>query len=91
MKAGGTDRLTFFGFDLLFLRDQDLRSLPLIDRKKKLQELLAENNDHASIQLAEHLDTAGSEVLRIARNLKLEGIVRSGYPSLTSPAAPEFG
>jgi bifunctional non-homologous end joining protein LigD len=75
MKAGKTAGLVFFAFDLLWLGDKDLRSLPLVERKKRLQELLAENRDQKIIQVAEHLDATGSDVLRVACNLKLEGIV----------------
>src|SRR5688572_3373794 len=75
MKGGKTASLIFFAFDLLFLGDQDLRALPLMERKKQLQALLAENKDQTMIQLAEHLDVAGSDVLKAACNLKLEGIL----------------
>lgn len=75
MKSGKTDSLVFFAFDLLFLGDQDLRSSPLAIRKKKLLDLLAENKDQKMIEMAEHLDVAGHDVLKAACNLKLEGIV----------------
>jgi bifunctional non-homologous end joining protein LigD len=75
MKQGATASLVFFAFDLLFLDEQDLRSLPLIERKQRLQSLLATNKDQKMIQLAEHLDVAGTDVLKAACNLKLEGIV----------------
>jgi bifunctional non-homologous end joining protein LigD len=75
MKSGKTAGLVFFAFDLLFLGDQDLRSLPLMERKKRLQTLLAGNKDQRMIRLAEHLDVAGTDVLKAACNLKLEGIV----------------
>jgi bifunctional non-homologous end joining protein LigD len=75
MKGGRTAGLIFFAFDLLFLGDKDLRALPLVERKKRLQALLAENKDQKMIKLAEHLDVAGSDVLKAACNLKLEGIV----------------
>jgi bifunctional non-homologous end joining protein LigD len=75
MKAGETAGLVFFAFDLLFLGDQDLRSKPLVVRKKQLLDLLAENKERKMIQLAEHLDVAGSDVLKAGCNLKLEGIV----------------
>jgi bifunctional non-homologous end joining protein LigD len=75
MKSGKTASLIFFAFDLLWLGDQDLRSQPLAVRKKKLLDLLAENKDQKTIQLAEHLDVAGHDVLKAACNLKLEGIV----------------
>jgi bifunctional non-homologous end joining protein LigD len=75
MKAGKTAGLIFFAFDLLWLGDQDLRALPLLERKRRLQGILTENKDQKMIQLAEHLDVAGSDVLKAACNLKLEGIV----------------
>jgi bifunctional non-homologous end joining protein LigD len=75
MKSGKTAGLLCFTFDLLFLGEQDLRALPLIERKKRLQSFLGENKDQTLIQLAEHLDVAGSDVLKAACNLKLEGIV----------------
>jgi bifunctional non-homologous end joining protein LigD len=75
MKAGKTADLIFFAFDLLFLGDQDLRSNPLVVRKKRLLDLLAENKDQTTVRLAEHLDVAGSDVLKAACNLKLEGII----------------
>jgi len=75
MKAGKTGGLVFFAFDLLFLGEQDLRSKPLVVRKKQLLDMLAEHKDQKMIQLAEHLDVAGDDVLKAACNLKLEGIV----------------
>jgi hypothetical protein len=51
MKAGETANLIFFAFDLLFLGDQDFRSLPLMERKKRLQGLLAENEGQKMVQL----------------------------------------
>lgn len=52
MKAGETANLIFFAFDLLFLGDQDFRSLPLMERKKRLQGLLAENEGQKMVQFA---------------------------------------
>jgi ATP-dependent DNA ligase len=53
MKAGKTAGLIFFAFNLLWLNDQDLRALPqLVERKKRLQALLAENNDQKMMQLS---------------------------------------
>ena len=75
MKASKTAALVYFVFDLLIRRDIDLRSRPLIERKKQLQDLLAENTDQTIIRLTEHLDVTGSDVLRVACDLKLDGIV----------------
>jgi bifunctional non-homologous end joining protein LigD len=77
MKAGKTDRLVFFAFDLLFLADQDLRSKPRLSFARKTAGPLAENKDQKIVQLAEHLDAIGGDVLRLACNLKLEVSSRS--------------
>src|SRR4051794_22799285 len=39
--AGKSDQLVFFLFDLLYLDGETIGSAPLIDRKRRLQELLA--------------------------------------------------
>ena len=70
MKGGKTAGLMFFAFDLLFLGDQDLRTLPLMERKKRLQSLLAENKDQKMIQLAEHTAVPGVEVWLGERRIK---------------------
>ena len=75
MKAVKTGGLIFLAFDLLLLGAQDLRALPFLESKKRLQALLADNKDQKMIQVAEHLDVAGDDVLKAACNLKLEGIV----------------
>src|SRR5439155_14364722 len=41
ISDGKTDALMFFAFDLLFIGGEDLRNLPLGDRKARLQQLLA--------------------------------------------------
>ena len=43
LAAGRQDRLVFYAFDLLW-RDRDLRSLPQIERKQALLDLLGEND-----------------------------------------------
>jgi bifunctional non-homologous end joining protein LigD len=46
LKGKKTADLIFFAFDLLFHDDQNLRSLPLMGRKRRLQALLADDKDH---------------------------------------------
>ena len=91
MKAGKTAGLVFFAFDLLFLGEQDLRSKPLVVRKKQLLDLLAEHKDQKMIQLAEHLDVAGQDALKAACNLKLEGIVSKRLSEPYVSGAPVSG
>ena len=40
LSDGKTDELIFFAFDLLFADGEDLRALPLTDRKAQLETLL---------------------------------------------------
>ncbi len=73
-----TDRLILFAFDLLFAEGEDLRKLPLSDRKARLKDML----DHASakkktalIRYVEHFTSGGDAILQSACKLSLEGIV----------------
>ncbi len=60
-------------FDLLALDDQDLRQLPVVERKRLLRELLAEAGDR--LVFVEHVEERGEELLAGASELRLEGIV----------------
>jgi bifunctional non-homologous end joining protein LigD len=75
MKGDKTDRLILFDFDLLFLGSEDMRSRHLMERKEKLRELLKANSDQSVIRFHDHLDATGQDVIDIACNMKLEGIV----------------
>ena len=74
-KTGG---LIFFLFDTLFLGDagklEDLRALPLTDRKARLQAVL-EKQASARLRYVEHFLAAGEAVLHSACRMSLEGVV----------------
>lgn len=72
-----TEDLIYFAFDLLFDGNKDLRELPLIKRKKRLEELLggADLGDASLIRYVEHFENGGEAVLRSACRLSLEGII----------------
>ena len=40
LSDGSSKELTYFAFDLLFVQGEDLRRLPLTNRKARLQQLL---------------------------------------------------
>jgi bifunctional non-homologous end joining protein LigD len=63
-------------FDLLELDGEDLRSLPLGQRKKRLARLLA--RVRAGIAINEHTDEDGAMVFLHACRMGLEGIVSNG-------------
>jgi bifunctional non-homologous end joining protein LigD len=75
MKGGRTDKLILFAFDLLFIGNEDLCSYHLMERKTELRTLLEANSDQNVVRFQDHLDAAGNDVLDIACDMKLEGIV----------------
>lgn len=70
---GRTGELVFFVFDQLFEGLEDLRALPLSQRKSRLQ--AAVDDAPANIRFVDHFVTAGDAVLQSACRMHLEGIV----------------
>jgi bifunctional non-homologous end joining protein LigD len=68
-------QMVFFVFDLLFENGEDLRKLPLTERKQRLQTLLASVPKGGPLQYVEHFQTSGDAVLSSACKVSLEGIV----------------
>jgi bifunctional non-homologous end joining protein LigD len=62
----------FHAFDLLYLDGEDLRPLPLEERKTRLFKLIKPSG---VLRLSEHLAGSGPAVLRNACRLGLEGVV----------------
>ena len=69
-----TAKLTYFAFDLLFLNGEDLRDLPLSERKQRLHRLLSGQRG-GLIRYVDHLAARGEAVLASACRMSLEGIV----------------
>jgi bifunctional non-homologous end joining protein LigD len=92
LSEGDTDDLIFFAFDLLFLKGEDLRALPLSERKARLQALLqnARPKD-LRIRYVDHFETGGDAVLLSACRLELEGIVSKRSTPPTARAAARAG
>jgi bifunctional non-homologous end joining protein LigD len=68
---GKSNRLVMIAFDLLYLNGQDLRKLPLIDRKAHLKKLI----EKTSIQFSESFEVEGKEMFAHACKVGLEGVV----------------
>ena len=77
LSDGNTDRLIFYAFDLLFADGEDLRSLPLRERKARLKQLLETRarRKAGSIRYVEHFEAGSDAIMDSARQLSLEGIV----------------
>jgi bifunctional non-homologous end joining protein LigD len=71
---GAPHRLVMFAFDLLFRDGEDLRRLPLIERREKLRSLLP-NDQRCPLQFSEHWDGSGAALFTKACAMGLEGIV----------------
>ena len=65
--------LAFFAFDLLALDGEDLKPLPLQERKRRLKTLIGRRA--GAIRYTPHFDTDGATVLAHACRLGAEGIV----------------
>ena len=77
LSDGRTDNLMFYAFDLLFVDEYDLRRQPLVERKRRLKELLGGKGNPGGgvIHYLDHLETGGEAVWESACKMSLEGIV----------------
>jgi bifunctional non-homologous end joining protein LigD len=75
LSAENTQALVFYAFDLLFEGRQDLRTLPLADRKERLEKLLAATEAGSRIRYVAHLQSNAEAVLASACKIGLEGII----------------
>ncbi len=65
----------FYAFDLPFCDGLDLRNVPLIERKETLEKLLGRSPVGPNIRYSEHVRGDGSEVIKKACGMALEGII----------------
>ena len=76
ISAGKTDGLVFFVFDLLHGGGNDLRKLPLGERKARLAALLDKRRaGKAILRFVGHFEADGAALFASAREMGLEGIV----------------
>lgn len=70
-----TGALVFYVFDALFSAGEDLRALPLCDRKSRLEAIMTAAPASPRLRYVEHFQTSGDAVLKSACHMHLEGIV----------------
>lgn len=73
IRKKNTDLASYVIFDLLSLDGNDLRSLPLIQRKRKLAALL--KNRKGPLLFSAHTEGNGKELFQKAQESSLEGII----------------
>jgi bifunctional non-homologous end joining protein LigD len=74
----------FYAFDILQLNGKDLRSLPLIARKKQLRKLIS---NRSSLLYVDHVEARGEDLFRLACREDLEGIVAKRKDGAYGPQA----
>ncbi|AMN40176.1 non-homologous end-joining DNA ligase [Rhodoplanes sp. Z2-YC6860] len=74
LKSGRQDRLTFYAFDILRLGQQDLRPLPLLERKLAL-EMVLKNAQAPGIIFSEHETGVAKKLFERACEMGLEGLI----------------
>jgi bifunctional non-homologous end joining protein LigD len=81
VSSGKTGDLIYFVFDCLRAGDDDLRALPLLDRKRRLKALL-KGRRTKRLRYVEHFAAPGNDALQAACQTGLEGIIskRSDAP-----------
>ncbi len=72
-QEGKKKPLTYFVFDLLHLNGRNLRGLPLTERKRVLEKVLANSGEW--LRFSEHLEGSGEAVFQRACELHAEGII----------------
>jgi bifunctional non-homologous end joining protein LigD len=64
----------FYAFDLLYLNDRDLRQLPLIERKRKLRDLVGKSG-LADVICGKYVEGRGIDLYNEVCQRNLEGVV----------------
>jgi bifunctional non-homologous end joining protein LigD len=67
--------ILYYAFDLLYLDGQDMRKLPLEERKKKLAALIQSSGPDGNLRYSDHVETQGLDLFEVAAQKGLEGIV----------------
>lgn len=75
LKAGRTDRMVFYAFDLLYADGYDLTKTSLIERKTLLAGFLDDIPAGGVLRYSAHIEGDGDTMVRHACRLGLEGIV----------------
>jgi bifunctional non-homologous end joining protein LigD len=75
--------LVYYAFDLLNLEGTDLRARPLAERRKLLADLLKKAPDN--IRFSEELQGSREELLQVAQQFQLEGLIAKRPDSVYEP------
>lgn len=74
-EGGDGGALSYFAFDLLAEGGQDLRKLPLLERKERLRRLLGRQGRAGPIFFTDHVEGGGERMLRELCRRRFEGVI----------------
>ncbi len=77
LKSGAP--LVFYAFDLLSLDGENLKDLPLLERKKRLEDLLSRQDGNSALRYSTHITGHGQQIY--------EKVCRSGGEGIVSKRA----
>jgi bifunctional non-homologous end joining protein LigD len=75
LSEGKDAGMVFYLFDLPYLDGEDLRDLPLIQRKQMLRDRLFAKARNGALAYSEHHDAEGAAFFKAACSMALEGVV----------------
>jgi len=70
----GTEHITYFIFDVLYLNGKDLRGVEFQERRAVLEQLFA-HYDQGRVRFSQTFDADGASVLQSACKMGLEGVI----------------
>jgi bifunctional non-homologous end joining protein LigD len=88
-KRSGGVPLVYYVFDLIFLEGKDLRGEPLSARRQILAKMLEKAPEN--IRLSDELRGSKEELLRVAQQFGLEGLVAKKITQCTKAAGAAVG
>jgi len=65
----------FIAFDALFIESEDVRALPLRERKRRLRRIMPRPNAHARLLFQDHIARRGVPLFDAVVGKDLEGVV----------------
>lgn len=81
-RSEADGQLVYYLFDILWFHGMDLLQVPLIERRKILEQIIPSDGP---IRLSESFDVTGSELMALASKMDLEGIMAKKADSFYQP------
>jgi len=77
-------------FDAIYLNGEDLRGLPLIERKRRLREVIPDRRHRSRLRYHSHIERLGCALYKLTCERDLEGIVAKRGDGLYETSKPAW-